>query len=539
MALLEPYRIAPGNKIPVPMPIERRRVSELGQTVFANTENAWRGILEAHGIHLHSAMSFSIWRRGFSEEAKDTLILSTGDSSDNGEHMAVWHKAVTAVYNLIRKTADRLGLQFRVEIRNEAHRYKDASFGIPQGTALAQVLSDIQEIVTAKVAAFLPGIWRSVSCRMRGRRDDIETHRPTIMILVTPKSSHFWGILFREIEQAITAFKTPDIEVFLEIATSLLHPAVLSKDLEPPLPEAQYPLPDIAKNGASIGPRSTLDAGSLGVWLWFYPKDNAEKKACFLTCYHVVANGEKDRIRRRRNDTQGIGRGGVITKKPIKIDYPAPFDHNVTKETIQKAIEAQPEPQQLCAQSMRTLDRYRSADGIGYVEYASGVRKNLAGHRMDWALVMVNEEIMLGQNHVPIKPEFSHAELFFGLVTRPEWSLDQVVSDFAAPKSGDWVIKTGRSTHGRVGKVMGSIKADVNIPSTGFISKEFFVMDALIGHAFAMGGDSGSMVVNHEGKWVGIVTSVDPLDDITFITTSNAIMEDIEEHTGGGKIMLA
>jgi hypothetical protein len=296
-------------------------------------------------------------------------------------------------------------------------------------------------------------------------------------------------------------------------------------------------MPEIARNGASIGPQMTMDAGSLGVWVWFQPKGNSERTPCFLTCYNVIASGEGDPERRKRNDIEGIGLKEAVGPNPIKVDYPAPFDAAVTKKDFESKIEKGDDLDKANTRSLEIFNQYMSENGIGRVEYASGVRKKQDDRRMDWALVVINNPKMFGQNSLPLqvwRPE----ELFNARLGQPKWSENQIVSKIAPPKEGDWVAKSGRTTQARAGEVI-AMKAKVTFSSHQLETSEIQVLNAMTGVPFAKDGDSGSIVVNYKGEWIGIVMAIDMHDEVTYIMSAKDIMDDIEKQTNGGTISLA
>lgn len=535
-ALKDPYRVAHGTKIPVPLPYGRARVSEKGGPIFQNMQSQYTKVLDFYNIRLTSVIALSIWRKGFSSTAKDTLVLTT----DNEAEPFLWKEAATEIYSLINQVAGPAGLEFRIEIRNPRLMYQDKSEGIKIGSDIHQALLEVQPLIEAQVAKSIPlHMRRVISYRMRGPKNqhDVSNFIPTVMILVRPDSRHLWGIVENQIEAVIKSVKSCDVEISLEFGTSLLNPAVI-KDMVPPMPMYFDTLPEIARNGASIGPQMmTRDAGSLGVWVWLKPNNNSVKKPCFLTCYHVVAGGERNPERREQNNKNGINFAKAAGPNPIGVNYPAPFDAAVTKENFESNTKEGNDPDQSNKKSLEVFTRYAS-NGIGRVEYASGVRKNQDNRRMDWALVVVNHPGDFGQNLVPLKV-WRPQELFDQRLKAPKWSPGDIVSKFASPKEGDWVAKIGRSTQVTAGEVI-AMKARVTFEAVDdFETDEIQVLPGYAGTNFAEGGDSGSMVVNHRGEWIGIVMAVDASDEVTYIMSVKDIMDDIKKQTNGGTIFLA
>lgn len=327
-------------------------------------ENQYTKVLKDYKIRLSSVIHLSMWRRGFSSTAKDTLVLTT----DNEADPISWKGAATDIYDLIDEVARPAGLQFRVEIRNPEMMYQDRSSGVTPGSNIHRALLAVQPLVEAEVVKIIPlHMRRVVSYRMRGLEDQLPSHKPTVMVLVEPNSHHCWHIVEAQIEAAINSVKSHDIKICLEFGTSLLCPSV-TQDVEPSRPIALEIMPEIARNGASIGPQMTMDAGSLGVWVWFQPKGNSERTPCFLTCYNVIASGEGDPERRKRNDIEGIGLKEAVGPNPIKVDYPAPFDAAVTKKDFESKIEKGDDLDKANTRSLEIFNQYMSENGIGRVE---------------------------------------------------------------------------------------------------------------------------------------------------------------------------
>lgn len=83
------------------------------------------------------------------------------------------------------------------------------------------------------------------------------------------------------------------------------------------------------------------------------------------------------------------------------------------------------------------------------------------------------------------------------------------------------------------------MKAKVTFSSHQLETSEIQVLNAMTGVPFAKDGDSGSIVVNYKGEWIGIVMAIDMHDEVTYIMSAKDIMDDIEKQTNGGTISLA
>ncbi len=79
MAAKDPFRQAPGKKIPVPWPFDSRPGSQKAQEIVQNLQSSYEKILKEYGITLHQVRVQSLGRRACPTERKDTLIILTRD----------------------------------------------------------------------------------------------------------------------------------------------------------------------------------------------------------------------------------------------------------------------------------------------------------------------------------------------------------------------------------------------------------------------------------------------------------------------------
>lgn len=106
---------------------------------------------------------------------------------------------------------------------------------------------------------------------------------------------------------------------------------------------------------------------------------------CALTCYSIVAEGDPEN--QLHNDRNSINLGGQQSFSHIGVVYPANLDAVRTREFLQKEIQ-KPEDDGSNQQVLQILDGLEAAGPIGQIRYASGLRRDRDGRRMDWAMVV-------------------------------------------------------------------------------------------------------------------------------------------------------
>ncbi|EFQ99454.1 hypothetical protein MGYG_02465 [Nannizzia gypsea CBS 118893] len=109
-------------------------------------------------------------------------------------------------------------------------------------------------------------------------------------------------------------------------------------------------------------------------------------------------------------------------------------------------------------------------------------------------------------------------------------SLD--AGSFGDVKLGDWVSKNGRSSDTTYGRI-NHLHREVMWPSG---ERTFEVEVLSLDGEFSRPGDSGSMVVNSKGEFVGLAMATD--SSASFITPISHIQRDIHELTNGGYMAL-
>lgn len=505
-------------------PYQITRGSDEAEKVVDGIKTQCEKILEENGIKLDRAVVRGLrWTGG--SRTRETLILATMD-----EDFQAWKVAATVIQEIVDKALRKQNtdLKIKVEIRNELRMYKDVSTIIPPNTPIQIACEEAQEVILNQVQKSCPGNWTAILYHMRGPRSQENDRKPTIMVCITPKTRSIWGMVEREIEEALQQVKSPDINLHVEVLPGQLYSSYgpVSLEIQPPNAFIYRKLSEIPNNGASIGPRGAQNAGSLGTFVDFQPSAGSAKIRCLLTCYHVIAPG--DPTHQIQNDTQGICLEGKKGLKVIRVDYPAHFDGEATRkqfatETAQGRILDEGE-----SKALQTIIKNNSTNGIGSVIHASGKdRLNDKAHRMDWALVRLDNQNAPHKNKPP--PEnFSPIDLWNGRLkydVKPE----ETVSKIGMAAKGEWAAKIGRTSAVTVGEV-NSLRGTCNW-SNGRVTKEIEI-GILGGKNFASTGDSGSMVLNIKKEWIGMICQRSSCES-AFITSAQEIIEDVKEKTGG------
>ena len=521
MAAKDPFRVAPGKKIPYPWPHIRSIASAEAKEIADELRDAYEKVLLTFDIKLDDARVVGLSAEG-GPPARDTLIIDTYDMDHR-----TWKDAATEIQKMLDDTISRRAseIKIRVEIRNHTQMYQDWSSVIKPNSVAHMACMEVEAAVYEQVKKSCPGQWRAISYLMRGPPSRPEDYRPTIMIRILPGTQNFWEIIEKSIVATVEASSSLSAQIYVEMLPGYVMP-LISQELSAPLPKIHRILDP--RNGSSIGPRgTTMDAGTLGAWVDFQGPGKAMKERCFLTCHHVISPG--DDANKDHNDRYGIGLEGREIKAPITVDCPAPFDATATKTHLQWEISQGGDEDGEKARIINEIDSRISAGGIGFVIHASGNSRNRNGRRMDWALVRVHLSASSQCNKPPPVSAFSSPQLMRGYIDY-KVRTDEVVSKAVAPIKGDWVTKLGRC-----GITVGEVNAMESRVFWEGEAESYEVEIAGFGPyaTFAERGDSGSMVINLKKEWVGMICWAVSSRDMGLITTTQELMDDIKDKTGG------
>jgi hypothetical protein len=531
LASKDPFRVASGNKIPCPWPYVIHRPSTQARDLLEvqALESEYKKVLEDNNVRLHHTSIMALSRKGESETPRDTLVIYSEDMDTRG-----WKGAATIIQEIVDRAARRVNgnLAIRVELRNDNMMYRDISSIIRPGTPEQFACMDIEESVYEEVKRSCPGDWNSICYFMRGPRGQTKGLKLTLVVGIMPRKRNQWGWVEERISDALQSFKNKEIEIHIELIPGWVQlladtSGPVSKDMLPIPPEIYWNTEVAAQSGASIGPRGTQDAGTLGTWVTFRGTDGV-KQVCFLTCCHVISPG--DRENQTTNEKYGIGLNGKKPIKPIIVDYPAPFDAEPSKATLSSSIAKGHDHEGTMKRSMGVIEKYIRNGGIGSVIHASGIyRTNISNRRMDWALVRCHDPSTVGKNIPPPGPfttmQLGGRQLEVPYVVKP----GEIVQKNNTLVDGAWVTKKGRTSGVTAGEVH-AMKARIDWKN-GMETYEIVVQG--FGGDFVDRGDSGAMVTDINKEWVGMVIGKDFRESWGIITSVSDLRADIDKGTGG------
>ena len=253
-----------------------------------------------------------------------------------------------------------------------------------------------------------------------------------------------------------------------------------------------------------------------------------------------------DRMPRYLLDTEAVDTSSSSDNR-IQVEFPAAFDR---KDAIKwyKKLQIDPEtsPGHM-ADYQRELENLEQCDKspvIGTVIYGSGMRKNQANRRMDWALIETPHTYSV---NVPTPDHpFFLLEQTRQLVGRSEPVRYSANANSQVRAIGDldlcdWVCKMGRSSLGTSGQV-NRLRREIKWEGYDhFITQEIEVFG--LRHDFVDPGDKGAWVTNRAHELVGVLMGMDPFasaagPNIGFVTDIRDIEQDVRAISGGATFAL-
>lgn len=482
-------------------------------------------ILQKYSIKDSSILLRSVWPKCFPSEAVDTLIVETLDV-DNSK----WKDAASEILGIFY-TAGLLPGEIKVEISNPVKMYHDDSKCLPRDQQLLGAIREIEPRVLEIVRKELSGIWTTIAYHMRGPSEDASQMKPTVMITCKPGARHFFEKAEASIMAVVHSEKYPQVSLHVELVPGFVELVAPPSPNQDSKARPNFALKDKPVNGASIGVQNRqLGAGTLGGWVTLKSIDNSNQSLqCALTCYHVISAGDPANL--IHNDRYGIGLDNQKPLSQIKVVWPSIFDANATKAAVQKRIEATgstPETKQRDGNYLEFVNKLSAADPIGHVRFASGHRRTPENRRLDWALIVTPSTFT--RNRPPPSTAFDNDETW---ENHPAYSTGEndFITECGTLKEGDWVFKAGRSS---------TSSGDVNhiYRRVNWQDQEDSYEAEVVGFArdFALGGDSGSMVINDRKELVGILIGAERgsgMYGCGFVTPIQAIRDDIRAKVKG------
>ncbi|CZS91501.1 hypothetical protein WAI453_011723 [Rhynchosporium graminicola] len=535
-AAKDKYRVVAGTSYPTPWPYDIQRVSDNTRQVINQIRARYEAILIRHNIKLHMELQESISPKN-SAKYTDTLLILTLDQDNT-----TWLAAADEIQDLIKDAVrnQRQGeTRIRVELRNQDEMYRDFTSVVRSGTFAHTALLRTVEPILKTAMDFCGRNLTYVTWVMRSGPSEVAEPKPTVMVAVKPGSEDLWHVVDKALKETIEENIGDAVDIEL-VPGQVLRDA--SVDLDPRQPKFISKILLPPGSGASIGARSSPDAGSLGPWVYFQ-RQNGPKIKGFLTCHHVIARG--DMINLIANDKNGIARQGRAPLSTITVDYPAPVDARKTKRDLRDEISNG----YSVGTNQKMLDRIvtlETAGGLGTVMHSSG-HDGISGlddeqNKMDWAFVRLNNDRNFGQNITePYDPDdgpVTRAMLGYGSIRVRYDCPGKRITTIGTPAMDAWMAKRGRSS-GVTSGFVSAINASCHW-TDGTITREIHVANTLAQKAIPMlrPGDSGSMMWNERGEWVGLAIGCTSNDDSAIITAAEKVVEDIRSSTLGGRITL-
>ncbi|KAK2623620.1 hypothetical protein QTJ16_006801 [Diplocarpon rosae] len=515
IASKDDFRVAPSGTLPTPWPFHQRRPTEQASNVFNAVESQCQSIVKSYDIRARRIDMHSIVQKDKEETRRDCLIVETKD-----QDVTSWSNAANELQVLLTKTTLAPDT-FKVEIRNPDLFYADRSSILPDDDDLINCINAIEDQVLQTALTQLGKNCISIAYHSRQKRLAGSPRIPTVLVFVRPGTLAVWEVVEISLLKAIQGPDFPQITLSLEI---LVGKVQLGVDVNSAI---QYLQLDSMKpfNGCSVGVAGRRpDSGSLGGWLKLVRKETGEVFRGFLTCYHVIATGDKEQA--AKNSYFGIGLVGEHSdlNPHIEVVWPSEHDREAWKSDIQTLI-ARGDATNANRSTLAMLSHEDTMKPIGSVRFASGFEKQAeSGARLDWAFVMSPETSLENHPPPPVYDSLKPSHIQYVPTDR------DLIKSFGRMKPGDWLVRRGRTSieHGEVNRIHRQVLWDDHPPS-----KEMEVLG--FRDDFARPGDSGSWVVNAKLELVGMLIGMDSegsSGNVGFVTPIHDIMDDIEKRTG-------
>ncbi|KAL2062108.1 hypothetical protein VTL71DRAFT_6374 [Oculimacula yallundae] len=238
LASKDHFRVVAGSGYATVWPFDKKMdVSSDTRQIIDSIREAYREVLQRHGIILQNEILQSISPRGPYKRYKDTLILESHD-----EDSSTWHSAADEIQTLIdeavhtqiedgaivqplsegENAAQKKGkiLPIRVELRNPHLMYCDGSRAVRTYMPGYAALLRTQDTVTEKAEELCKGQLSSITWVMRGPFDvnDEAMLIPTVMVAVRADQRGRWGFMEEELRKTVEkVLEEGDVDVAVEL----------------------------------------------------------------------------------------------------------------------------------------------------------------------------------------------------------------------------------------------------------------------------------------------------------------------------------
>lgn len=488
-----------------PFPLKLRPCApRLAQHYQAHVQSQVQPILGKYKINFNSIGLYQ--RVGWNESLPGTEPLHSLLIRTKDENPDTWEKAANELQEVFRH-ADIPSEQIEIEIFNPFKMNYNVSHAFSVDKSVLDEAKAVKPIILNQVAALCGKDWSSIAFHLRSSKcDDNVDKRPTILVFFFHGAELDFDRIESHLLETVRGCKTPfKLELLPGSIESNAMPSSGGKILEE---VSRKP-----KNGSSIGTAGNdKEAGSLGGWFNVYCGKGSPAKVGIM-CNHVVAAGTEK-----------------STNKVVA--YPAALDRGVTRNAFEAILKSETSSEIVRA-DFEILQHLDANPGIGKVVAASGLRTNASNRRMDWALF--ETPATHTRNKPPPKSAFlTNLDFPGGIKQMYTPNEDSYVRNMGVIKADSWVSKTGK-TSGVTSGTVNTLTRAVHWEQHGeFYSDEIEVMG--LTNDFAMGGDSGSMVMNASGELVGLLIGKDSCASDWgggFVTPIQDILQDVKTETGG------
>ncbi|KAI9763271.1 MAG: hypothetical protein M1840_000802 [Geoglossum simile] len=503
--------------------------------------------LDEHDVRPRSILPIH-QRDGLSSpiQGGETILISAPSSYHKDNN---WFHAVMDM----RRFFGSIGwMDLIVEISDREETYLN-TWAIRRGEPIIEQWPNIRELLLQQLKVDEAAVLQSISIFRRGKSEE-RTKCPFTIVLTAPE---VYGLMI--IQNQIR--QTLDSNGYSQIGLDIIRGRVVRNAIADIDPWSTDNYQVAAGMGVSIGPKNSSESGTLGGYIHLrHP--SGRRIQLGLTCYHVVRPGIAE-YNKAACDTSGINVMSTIGRA-VALTQPSKTDHDDIStarkssiasgekhlETLKSRLadieakilygarsESQAQPIRSAIESVEvelsklkklllTSEKfYSQTSSFGHVFAASGFHRSLDNHQIDWALVTVDEKRQPPNSKIPTHDTRERRLVPFDKLQKPT----------CPPTLEAPVWKKGRTTEFTNG-VISHLQTDVFIDgiASGQGSTEWVIVDERgVKFLFSERGDSGSMIINPDGQWVGLLIGGCDALGYTYMTPYATLVADIEQKTGG------
>ncbi|KZF24035.1 hypothetical protein L228DRAFT_237004 [Xylona heveae TC161] len=277
----------------------------------------------------------------------------------------------------------------------------------------------------------------------------------------------------------------------------------------------------------------------MGGYIELFKEDDQKKRKSYgiygLTCWHVVEDVIPDGEVRKRYNDNGMNPGDANGKK-VGLLCPGKNEHLSYLKQIDYAIERRRNTPKASETAIRlTLEKDASLQAwdehgkLGHLFCGSGHKRNGESHRLDWALIKVDQE-RIGTNKLPSRETWDNLPCNSRMIVPIH--LDKLTKIGNRSQSSEYVFQVGNVSKASIGE-FSEMRSDCLLKGETVHSIEYCFTGR--GGLFAQEGDSGALVYDMTCSLVGMVflgNSMFYNPGVTYVMDIKHLVKDIEERTG-------